>query len=547
MDLCGTVGDLRSRLGPDSRRRAIASMQEGVVDLLVVGAGATGCGTALDAASRGLSVALIDKGDIAEGTSSRSSKLVHGGLRYLQQGNVALVREALRERDLLLTTLAPHLVEPLPFMLPLHHRVWERAYIGAGLLAYDVLAGSSALPRHRHVTKRTALARFPSLRPDALIGALQYFDAQMDDARLAVAIARTAARNGAHVAPRVRLVGRHADTTEGLHELVLRDEETGEEFTVRARSVALCVGVWAPEVSSLFTGSADAVGIIRSKGVHLRLPRTALSGETALIVPTGKSVLFVIPSDTHWLIGTTDTEWTESPDQVAPDRDDVDYLLRLARAVVREPISADDVTFTFAGLRPLVRDQAVGGNTAKVTREHRIVRVSPGVLAIVGGKWTTYRVMARDLVDTVLSDNGLPPPPCVTHTIPLVGSSVVAVDDTREVAALSAVDRDTLDRRYGSKVGEVLAIMADDPQMAQSLPNAQGFVRAEVVHACQAEGAGTLADVLDRRLSVGLNLDAVTPELVAAAAAIMGQTLGWDDETTLRATSDYIAEQAGRP
>jgi glycerol-3-phosphate dehydrogenase len=155
--------------------------------------------------------------------------------------------------------------------------------------------------------------------------------------------------------------------------------------------------------------------------------------------------------------------------------------------------------------------------------------------------------MARDLVDTVLSDNGLPPRPCVTHTIPLVGSSVVSVDDTPEVAALSAVDRDTLDRRYGSKVGEVLAIMADDPQMARSLPNAQGFVRAEVVHACQAEGAGTLADVLDRRLSVGLNLDVVTPELVAAAAAIMGQTLGWNDETTRRATSDYIAEQAGRP
>jgi hypothetical protein len=184
-DLAQSVSDERSQLGPDSRRRALETMRSEVIDLLVVGAGATGLGTALDAASRGLSVAIIDKGDIAEGTSSRSSKLVHGGLRYLQQGNVALVREALRERDLLLTTLAPHLVEPLPFLLPLHHRVWERAYVGAGLLAYDMLAGSSVLPRHRHVTKKTALARFPSLRSDALVGALQYYDAQMDDSRLA--------------------------------------------------------------------------------------------------------------------------------------------------------------------------------------------------------------------------------------------------------------------------------------------------------------------------------------------------------------------------
>ncbi len=263
---------MSSRLGPASRQQAITAMGESVLDVLVVGAGATGCGTALDAAARGLSVGLIDKGDIAEGTSSRSSKLVHGGLRYLQQGNVSLVREALRERDLLLTTLAPHLVEPLPFMLPLHHRVWERAYIGAGLLAYDVLAGSSVLPRHRHLTKTTAMSRFPSLRRDALVGALQYFDAQMDDSRLAVAIARTASQQGALVAPRTALIG-HVEDGDGVHRVLLRDELSGEEFTVSARSIALCVGVWAPEVSAMFTESHDVVGVIRSKGVHLRLPR----------------------------------------------------------------------------------------------------------------------------------------------------------------------------------------------------------------------------------------------------------------------------------
>ncbi|MEI6361776.1 MAG: glycerol-3-phosphate dehydrogenase/oxidase [Actinomycetes bacterium] len=542
-----TVGDQRSRLGPENRRAALLAMQQEVIDLLVVGAGATGCGTALDAASRGLPVALIDKGDIAVGTSSRSSKLVHGGLRYLQQGNVALVREALRERDLLLTTLAPHLVEPLPFMLPLHHRVWERAYIGAGLLAYDVLSGSSALPRHRHVTKTKALSRFPSLRRDSLVGALQYFDAQMDDARLAVAIARTASRSGAHVAPHVRLVGQRGDSRDGVHEVALRDELTGEDFTIRARSVALCVGVWAPEVSALFTGATEAVGVIRSKGVHLRLPREALSGETALIVPTGKSVLFVIPSDTHWLIGTTDTEWTANPDRVEPDRDDVDYLIGQLRRVVKEPISADDVTYTFAGLRPLVRDQSVGGNTAKVTREHRIVRVAPGVLAIVGGKWTTYRVMARDMVDTILSEGGLPPRPCVTQGMPLVGSSIVPVVDARDVAALSPTDRDALDRRYGSRVGEVLGLIAREPDLIRELQDARGFIEAEVVHACLNEGACTLEDVLDRRLQVGLNLDVVTPELVRSVAHLMGRALGWDEASTNQAAADLLASGAERP
>ena len=515
-------------------------MCDGVVDLLVVGAGATGCGTALDAATRGLSVALIDKGDIAVGTSSRSSKLVHGGLRYLQQGNVSLVREALRERDLLLTTLAPHLVEPLPFLLPLHHRVWERAYVGAGLLAYDLLARSSVLPRHRHVTRKTALERFPSLRPGSLVGALQYFDAQMDDARLAVAIARTAAQSGAQVAPHVRLVGYRGDAADGLHEVVLRDELTFEEFSVTARSVALCVGVWAPEVSALFTGSTDAVGIIRSKGVHLRLPRQAISGETALIVPTGKSVLFVIPSPTHWLVGTTDTEWTDDPDLVEPGRDDVEYLLDLLRKVVKEPISADDVTYTFAGLRPLVRDQSVGGNTAKVTREHRIVRVAPGVLAIVGGKWTTYRVMARDLVDTVLNERGLPPRPCATQGIPLVGSSAIVMEKPT-VEGLSSAVRGVLDRRYGSRSGEVLALMVAEPEWAQELPDARGFVKAEVVHACRSEGAMSLEDVLDRRLQVGLHLDAVTPALVQSVAALMEDAQGRETGSAGVEVSDYLA------
>jgi glycerol-3-phosphate dehydrogenase len=371
------------------------------------------------------------------------------------------------------------------------------------------------------------------------VGALQYFDAQMDDARLAVAIARTAAQQGARVAPRVSLIGQR-EAAGGQRVLVLRDELSGEEFEVTARSVALCVGVWAPEASALFTGATDTVGIIRSKGVHLRLPRSAISGETALIIPTGKSVLFVLPSPTYWLVGTTDTEWLTDPDSVEPDRADIEYLLGLLRGVLREEITADDVTYAFAGLRPLVRDQAVGGNTAKVTREHRIARVAPGVLAIVGGKWTTYRIMARDLVDTVLSEAGCAPRPCVTDTIPLVGSSVVTVVDASDVPAQSPGDRAVLDHRYGSCVGEVLALIADNPVLGEELPDAPGYVKAEVVHACLSEGASRLDDVLDRRLHVGLNLDDVTPALVHAVAELMGDALVWDESTAHQAADDYL-------
>lgn len=505
---------MSSSLGRASREAAVRTMQSEVLDLLVVGAGATGTGTALDAASRGLSVGLIDKGDIASGTSSKSSQLVHGGLRYLQQGNVALVRESLRERKLLLTTLAPHLVRPLPFMLPLKHRVWERLYVGAGLLAYDVIGGAGAVPRHRHVSKRGALARFPDLRPDALIGALQYYDAQMDDARLAVAIARTAAREGAHVAPHTSLVGRLSDEPQGVHRVVVRDELSGDEYVVSARTVALCVGVWAPEVSSVFTESDNAVGIIRSKGVHLRLPRSAIDGSTALIVPTGKSVLFVLPSPTHWLVGTTDTEWMGDPDAVEPTQEDIDYLLGLLNAVVRRPVTSDDVTFTFAGLRPLVRDQSVGGNTAKVTREHRIVRVAPGVLAIVGGKWTTYRVMARDLVDTVLAESGEQPRPCRTQLLPLVGSA-------------------------GEAEAGIAELAARDPELARPLADAPGYTRAHVAYACTDEGAYRLADVIDRRLRLGINLDAVPDSTVRAVAEVMGSVLGWDEARVEREVDGY--------
>ncbi|MFO0931070.1 MAG: glycerol-3-phosphate dehydrogenase/oxidase [Planctomycetota bacterium] len=486
-------------LGAAARARALAALADDTFDLLVVGAGATGCGTALDAAARGLKVALVDAGDIAGGTSSRSSKLVHGGLRYLQTGDVVLVREALAERELLLTRLAPRLVRPLPFLVPLRHG-WDRLYMGAGLTAYDGLARSGLLPGHARLSAAEALEQFPDLRDDTLVGALRYYDAQMDDAHLAVALARTAAGLGVAVATYTAVVSAEAERdADGLRRVTVRDAVGGGEISVAARAVALCVGAWAPEVSGLFcdVGSAsadgEAVGVVRSKGVHLRLPRAAISGTSAIIAPAGASVLFVLPNPTHWLIGTTDTEYAGRPEDVAPEPEDVAYLLERLAEVVTSDVSADDVTYAFAGVRPLARDTGVGGSTAKVSREHRISEVADGVLAIVGGKWTTYRIMARDLVDTVVEGLELPAAPCTTDTIALV--------DARDA--------------------EIDGLLAEDPALGEPLVDAPGFRRVDVVQAVRHDGAVTLDDVVERRLRLRLELDTVTEAALADVTRLL--------------------------
>lgn len=266
----------------------------------------------------------------------------------------------------------------------------------------------------------------------------------------------------------------------------------------------------------MFTADDAVVDVTRSKGVHIRLPRSAIDGEVALIVPTARSVLFVIPSDDHWLVGTTDTEWPGGPEPPDATEDDIAYLLGLLAGILAEPVRRDEVTYAFAGLRPLVRDQAVGGDTAKASREHSVARLAPGVLAVVGGKWTTYRVMARDLVDTVLGELGEKPRVCRTASIPLVGSDGVE----EPVDGLHG----RLMKRYGSVAGEVLSLIDADPSLGHPLAGAPQFCRAEVVHACVHEGAVRLEDVVDRRLRFGLHLDAVPAELLAEVAELVHHT-----------------------
>jgi glycerol-3-phosphate dehydrogenase len=342
-------------LSPDHRAQSLRRMADEVVDILVIGGGVVGTGVAVDAATRGLSVALVEQRDFASGTSSRSSKLIHGGLRYLEQYNFGLVREALRERALLLRTLCPHLVHPVQFLFPLRNRVWERAYVGAGILLYDLLAGvDAAVPRHRHLSHRRALQVAPSLREDALIGAIQYYDAQVDDARHTMMLARTAATYGAAVATSVHVTDlvRDGDRVTGAS---ARDLESGGELTIRASHVINATGVWTDDINKMLGGRTN-FEVRPSKGIHIVIPRERLRLETGLITKTEKSVLFVIPWGSHWVIGTTDTDWKLDRAHPAATSSDVQYVLDHLNEWVADPVTLDDIEGVFAGLRPLLAE-----------------------------------------------------------------------------------------------------------------------------------------------------------------------------------------------
>src|SRR6266511_1519425 len=387
------------RLSPRERERALVEMTKQELDVVVVGGGVVGAGTALDAATRGLTVGLLEARDWASGTSSRSSKLIHGGLRYLEQLNLGLVREALQERTLLFQRLAPHLVRPVSFVFPLTHHVWERLYVGAGVTLYDTLglaAGhNKGLPTHRHLTRKQALRLVPALRPSALVGAIQYYDAQVDDARHTLTIVRTAASYGALCANRAQVTGflREGERVTGVR---VRDLEAGRDIVVRARQVVNATGVWTDDTQAM-VGGRGQISVRASKGIHLVVPRDRIHSNSGIILRTEKSVLFVIPWGRHWIVGTTDTRWDLDREHPAASRADVDYVLDHLNAVLRTPITHDDIEGVYAGLRPLLAAKAAA--TTKLSREHAVAHPVPGLVIVAGGKYTTYRVMAADAVD----------------------------------------------------------------------------------------------------------------------------------------------------
>jgi glycerol-3-phosphate dehydrogenase len=517
-------------------------------DVLVIGGGITGAGAALDAASRGLRVALVEARDLASGTSSRSSKLIHGGLRYLEQRDFKLVYEALRERDLLVSKLAPHLVTPVSFMYPLYKKVVERPYVGAGLVLYDAMEGTHRpVPHHRHLSVRGALKRAPALSPERLAGAMLYYDAQVDDARHTLTVARTAAAHSAVVATRVNVVGllRGPDGVRVTGARV-RDEETGHEVSVTADAVVVCAGVWTDLVHEL-AGVQAGYKVRMSKGVHIVVPRAAVRSDTGMILRTEKSVLFIIPWGERWIVGTTDTDFSGDRTDPVATGEDIDYILAAANRALARPLTRADVIAVYAGLRPLVVPSEANGSkpTTKISREHVVDVPVPGLASIAGGKFTTYRLMARDVVDAAVADFGREVPASVTDRVPLLGADGLAAVQPAagRLAEDYGVSRATVGHllgRYGTLTEEVLGLTRADPGLARPLAPGHPYLRAEVVYAVTHEDALHVEDVLMRRTR--LYIEAADSGTAAAAdvSAMMGRLLGWNRRKRAAETRRYL-------
>jgi glycerol-3-phosphate dehydrogenase len=534
-----------SAMSGSSRSDAIATMSKAdELDVLVIGGGVVGAGVALDAVTRGLSTAIVEARDWASGTSSRSSKLIHGGLRYLEMLDFGLVREALHERGLMLQTLAPHLVRPVQFLYPLQNRGWERPYVGAGIALYDAMSavGGRGLPHHRHLTRRSALREAPCLKKSALVGAVQYWDAQVDDARHTMTIVRTAAGFGAHCANRVQVTGflRQGERVAGAN---LVDLESGASFTVRAKQVINATGVWTDDTQGL----ADTRGqfhVRASKGVHLVVPRDRLQSRTGLILRTEKSVLFVIPWGRHWIIGTTDTDWTQDLAHPAATAADIDYLLEHVNSVLTSPLTRADVEGVYAGLRPLLSGESE--STSKLSREHIVGHPVPGLVVVAGGKYTTYRVMAADAVDeAVRGMDSLVAPSC-TATVPLAGADgyIALWNQRHSLAASSGLHVARIEHllgRYGSLVHELLELVAADPSLAQPLPGADDYLQVEALYAVTHEGARHVEDVLARRTRISIEAWDRGVSAAPVVAGIIAGPLGWDEATTAGEVEHYLA------
>ncbi|GAA1246839.1 glycerol-3-phosphate dehydrogenase/oxidase [Prauserella halophila] len=531
-----------AQLGPETRAESWQQLGKETFDLVVIGGGIVGAGTALDAATRGLRVALIEARDLASGTSSRSSKLFHGGLRYLEQLEFGLVREALRERELMLNRLAPHLVKPVSFLYPLTHRGWERPYTAAGLFLYDTMGGARSVPGQKHLTRAGALRMVPALKRDALIGGIRYYDAQADDARHTMTVGRTAAHYGAVVRNSTQVVGflREADRVSGVR---VRDVESGQETDVRAHAVINATGVWTDELQRL-SGSRGRFRVRSSKGVHIVVPRDRIVAESGMILRTEKSVLFVIPWRNHWVIGTTDTDWYLDLAHPSATRSDIDYILEHVNKVLATPLTHDDIEGVYAGLRPLLAGESE--ETSKLSREHAVARVAPGLVAIAGGKYTTYRVMAADAVDAAAVDVPERVQESITDKVPLVGADGyhALVNQADHLASDHGLHpyrvRHLLDR-YGSLIGDVLALAEGRPDLLKPIETAPDYLRVEVVYAATDEGALHLEDVLARRTRISIEYPHRGVDCAEQVAELVGDVLGWTPQQREREVEVYRA------
>ncbi|CAH0222219.1 glycerol-3-phosphate dehydrogenase/oxidase [Plantibacter sp. VKM Ac-2885] len=538
-----------TKLGMEERDAAIEALKSKELDILVVGGGIVGTGAALDAVTRGLSTGLLEARDWASGTSSRSSKLVHGGIRYLEQLDFRLVREALIERGLLLQRIAPHLVKPVRFLYPLNKPVFERLYIGAGMLLYDLFSWSGGrppgVPHHRHLSKRQVLTSIPSLKSDAFVGGLTYYDAQVDDARYVSSLARTASAYGAHVASRVRVEG-FVKVGQRVVGVKAHDLQTDERFEIRAKQVVNATGVWTDDTQSM-VGERGQFKVRASKGIHLVVPRDRFQSNMGLLLRTEKSVLFVIPWGRHWLIGTTDTDWHLDKAHPAATAADIDYLLDHVNTILAVPLTREDVEGVYAGLRPLLAGESE--QTSKLSREHLVAHSVPGLVVIAGGKWTTYRVMAKDAIDAAVDALDGKIPASATENIALLGAEgyQAAWNKRGKIARAFGVHTARIEHllnRYGVLTDELLDLIKEDPTLAEALPGADDYIGAEVVYAASHEGALHLDDVLARRTRISIEAWDRGVSAAPVAAKLMGGVLGWDEERIEKEVSYYLTRVA---
>jgi glycerol-3-phosphate dehydrogenase len=521
------------------RSDQISRLKSGGFDVIVIGGGITGVGVALDAASRGLRTALVERDDFASGTSSKSSKLVHGGLRYLQQGEVRLVYEALHERQRLRRN-APHLVSLLPFMLPiltkdgLVSRKIARA-LGSALWMYDITGGARIGRIHRRLRKKKALAHMPTMPSQRLASAYIYYDAQADDARLCLSVAFTAADHGAVVVNRCAVAAITRDASGRANGVSVRCD--GESFDVSAKVVINAAGVWTDEIRTFETG-VDPDTIRPAKGVHVTVPWEKVRNDIAVVIPVPKDKrsLFVVPwgprpdgTFTHTYVGTTDTDYRGPVDDPQCTKDDIDYVLRALNASVTTGVTADDVTGVWAGLRPLVKQvnasdgTGQGGKaarTADLSRRHLVHRGESGIITVTGGKLTTYREMAQDTVDAAIELlSGTSVGRCRTKRLKLRGAMRPRTDGSLDAH---------LESRFGSEAHLIRAMIATQPNLAEPLVNGLPYVRAEAIHAFTHEMATTLDDVLVRRTRCLLFDREATLAAARSVAELVAPVAGWD-------------------
>ncbi len=495
-------------------------------DIIIVGGGATGLGTALDAASRGYQTLLLEQADFAKGTSSRSTKLVHGGVRYLAQGNIGLVREALYERGLLLKN-APHLVKNISFII-LNYSWWERIFYGVGLALYDLLSGKLSFGKTKHLSKKETLNRLPGINPKGLYGGVVYHDGQFDDARLAVNLAQTCLEQGATVLNYFRVTGLIKYGKGKMSGVAAIDDETGKAYQIKAKIVINATGVFVDDLLQM--DSPGKKPLVRpSQGVHLVLDRSFMPSDDALMIPETEDgrVLFAVPWHDKLVIGTTDTPLDEYQLEPMALYSEVNFILNTAGEYLTKAPKRKDVLSVFAGLRPLAAPQDESSATKEISRSHKIIVSESGLITITGGKWTTYRKMGEDAVDKAMQTGNLNPANCKTSELPIHGS-------------MQGVDWDDHLYVYGSDQEKVLALIKENAEWAVKLHPRYAYLQAEVIWAVRYEMARTVEDVLARRVRL-LFLDAkAAMEAAPLTAKLMAAELGNDDKWEKEQTASFV-------